>query len=52
MLQALGVSRSSFALLDEDEKGVHTVDTPGGLQELRTAFRTTEPSSTQISALP
>jgi len=26
--------RSSLALLDADEKGVHTVDTPGGKQEL------------------
>lgn len=28
----LGNVRSSVALLDEDEKGVHTMDTPGGLQ--------------------
>ncbi|MGL5447483.1 MAG: BRO-N domain-containing protein [Rhabdaerophilum sp.] len=26
--------RSSMALLDDDEKGVHTMDTPGGLQEM------------------
>ena len=26
--------RSSLALLDEDEKGVHTMDTPGGKQEM------------------
>lgn len=26
--------RSSLALLDEDEKGVHTMDTPGGAQEM------------------
>ena len=26
--------RSSLALLDADEKGVHTVDTPGGLQSM------------------
>lgn len=26
--------RSSLALLDEDEKGVHTMDTPGGQQQL------------------
>lgn len=26
--------RSSLALLDGDEKGVHAVDTPGGLQEV------------------
>lgn len=26
--------RSSLALIDEDEKGVHTMDTPGGLQEV------------------
>lgn len=33
---ALGLSnpRSSLALLDEDEKGVHSVDTPGGAQKL------------------
>lgn len=34
----LGLSnpRTSLALLDEDEKGVHTMDTPGGKQELTT----------------
>jgi len=31
---ALGNIRSSLALLDEEEKGVHTVDTPGGLQQV------------------
>ena len=30
----LGNPRTSIALLDEDEKGVHTVDTPGGPQEV------------------
>ena len=30
----LGNPRTSLALLDEDEKGVHSVDTPGGLQEM------------------
>lgn len=30
----LGNPRSSLALLDEDEKGVHSVDTPGGKQEM------------------
>ena len=30
----LGNPRSSLALLDEDEKGVHSVDTPGGPQEM------------------
>lgn len=30
----LGTPRTSLALLDEDEKGVHTVDTPGGKQEM------------------
>lgn len=29
----LGNPRTSIALLDEDEKGVHTMDTPGGQQE-------------------
>lgn len=28
----LGNPRSSLALLDEDEKGVHSMDTPGGVQ--------------------
>ena len=28
--------RTSLALLDEEEKGVHTMDTPGGKQELTT----------------
>lgn len=34
--ETLGIrnSRSSIALLDEDEKGVHTVDTPSGQQEM------------------
>lgn len=27
-------ARSSLALLDEDEKGVHTMDTPGGEQDM------------------
>lgn len=30
----LGNPRTSIALLDEDEKGVHTMDTPGGVQEM------------------
>jgi anti-repressor protein len=30
----LGNPRSSIALLDDDEKGVHTMDTPGGKQEI------------------
>ena len=30
----LGNPRTSIALLDEDEKGVHTMDTPGGAQEM------------------
>lgn len=30
----LGNPRTSIALLDDDEKGVHTVDTPGGSQEM------------------
>lgn len=30
----LGNGRSSLALLDEDEKGVHSMDTPGGEQEM------------------
>lgn len=30
----LGNPRSSLALLDEDEKGVHSVDTPGGAQNM------------------
>jgi anti-repressor protein len=30
----LGNPRSSVALLDEDEKGVHTMDTPGGEQSV------------------
>lgn len=32
----LGNVRSSLALLDEDEKGVHSVDTPGGAQQVTT----------------
>lgn len=36
----LGNPRSSLALLDEDEKGVHSVDTPGGKQNMTTV---TEP---------
>lgn len=31
---ALSNPRSSLALLDDDEKGVHTVDTPGGDQQM------------------
>lgn len=31
---ALSNPRSSLALLEEDEKGVHTVDTPGGDQQM------------------
>jgi anti-repressor protein len=30
----LGNMRTSLALLDEDEKGVHSMDTPGGVQRL------------------
>lgn len=30
----LGNARSSLALLDDDEKGVHSVDTPGGAQQM------------------
>ncbi|MDE7064309.1 MAG: Bro-N domain-containing protein [Desulfovibrionaceae bacterium] len=30
----MGNPRSSLALLDDDEKGVHTVDTPGGTQRM------------------
>ena len=30
----LGNPRTSVALLDDDEKGVHTMDTPGGAQEM------------------
>lgn len=30
----LGNPRTSLALLDEDEKGVHSVDTPGGAQDM------------------
>jgi anti-repressor protein len=32
----LGNARSSLALLDEDEKGVHSLDTPGGVQRMTT----------------
>lgn len=32
----LGNPRSSIALLDDDEKGVHSVDTPGGRQQMTT----------------
>ena len=32
----IGNPRSSLALLDTDEKGVHTVDTPGGVQGMAT----------------
>lgn len=32
----LGNVRSSLALLEEDEKGVHSVDTPGGPQQVTT----------------
>lgn len=34
VLAVLDLNRSSVALLDDDEKGVHTVDTPGGQQEV------------------
>lgn len=34
VLAALDLSRSSIASLDEDEKGVHTVDTLGGAQSV------------------
>lgn len=30
----IGNPRSSLALLDDDEKGVHTIDTPGGTQRM------------------
>ena len=33
-LKILGLNRSSIATLDEDEKGVHSVDTLGGRQEV------------------
>jgi anti-repressor protein len=33
VLAILDLNRSSIALLDEDEKGVHTLDTPGGRQQ-------------------
>lgn len=33
VLRLLDLNRSSVALLDDDEKGVHTLDTPGGRQE-------------------
>ncbi|MEX5635903.1 Bro-N domain-containing protein [Parafrankia sp. FMc2] len=32
----LGNPRTSLALLDDDERGVHSVDTPGGLQQMVT----------------
>lgn len=34
LLAVLDLNRSSAALLDEDERGVHTVDTPGGDQQV------------------
>lgn len=34
VLALLGLGRSSLALLDDDEKGVHTVDTLGGRQSM------------------
>jgi phage antirepressor YoqD-like protein len=34
VLAKLDLGRSSVALLDDDEKGVHTVDTPGGRQSM------------------
>lgn len=34
LLAILELGRSSVALLDNDEKGVHSMDTPGGLQQL------------------
>ncbi|WP_104164749.1 phage antirepressor [Arthrobacter sp. SX1312] len=34
ILATLDLNRSSVALLDEDERGVHSVDTPGGLQSM------------------
>lgn len=34
LILELGNPRSSLALLDDDERGVHAVDTPGGLQEV------------------
>ncbi|KRD08607.1 hypothetical protein ASE48_08565 [Mycobacterium sp. Root265] len=33
VLDVLGLSRSSSSLLDPSDKGVHSVDTPGGLQD-------------------
>ncbi|MGM0505360.1 MAG: BRO-N domain-containing protein [Bacteroidota bacterium] len=30
----LGNPRSSIVLLDDDEKGVHSMDTPGGKQQM------------------
>jgi anti-repressor protein len=33
-LLLLDLNRSSIALLDDDEKGVHSVDTPGGRQDI------------------
>ncbi|MEU1284970.1 BRO family protein [Kitasatospora sp. NPDC005856] len=36
MVLDLGNPRSSLALLDDDEKGVHTMDTPGGPQQMVT----------------
>ena len=33
-LDILGLHRSSLTALDDDEKGVHTVDTPGGVQRV------------------
>jgi prophage antirepressor-like protein len=32
----LGNAHSSLALLDDDERGLHTVDTPGGAQQMTT----------------
>lgn len=34
----MGNPRSSLALLDEDEKGVHSMDTPGGKHKRKPPF--------------
>ena len=34
VLAMLDLGRSSVAILDEDEKGVHAMDTPGGVQQV------------------
>lgn len=42
----LGNPRSSIALLDDDEKGVHAVDTPGGKQQMTTVTENRTPKVT------